>query len=89
MLYSYCKLLNILQRDKARLFQVIHSLAYLVQFWNNHENTQLASKILFRLEKRWNDWEQLLLLLSCLLHPEYRMKKFKDNLNINYTTFGK
>ncbi len=89
MLYPYCKLLNILQQDKARLFQVIHSLAYLVQFWNNYENTQLAAKILFRLEKRWNDWEQPLLLLSCLLHPEYRMKQFKDNLDINYTTFGK
>jgi len=89
MLYPYCKLLNILQQDKAWLFQVIHSLAYLVQFWNNHENTQLAAKILFRLEKRWNDWEQPLLLLSCLLHPEYRMKQFKDNLDINYTTFNK
>lgn len=89
MLYPYCKLLNILQQDKARLFQVIHSLAYLVQFWNNYENTQLAAKILFRLENRWNDWEQPLLLLSCLLHPEYRMKQFKDDLNINYTTFGK
>ena len=89
MLHPYCKLLNILQQDKARLFQVIHSLAYLVQFWNNYENTQLAAKILFRLEKRWNDWEQPLLLLSCLLHPEYRMKQFKDNLDINYTTFGK
>ena len=52
MLYPYCKLLNILQQDKAQLFQVIHSLAYLVQFWNNHENTQLAAKILFQLEKR-------------------------------------
>ena len=57
MLYPYCKLLNILQQDKARLFQVIHSLAYLVQFWNNHENTQLAAKLLFRLENRWKDWE--------------------------------
>jgi len=89
MLYPYCKLLNILQQDKARLFQVIHSFAYLIQFWNNHENTQLATKLLFRLEKRWNDWEQPLLLLSYLLHPGYRMKQFKNNSNVNYTTFGK
>ncbi|CAB4446996.1 unnamed protein product [Rhizophagus irregularis] len=89
ILYPYCKFLNILQQDKARLFQVIHSLVYLAQFWNNYEDTQLSAKILFRLEKRWNDWEQPLLLLSCLLHPEYRMRQFKDNVNINYTTFGR
>ncbi|EXX57758.1 hypothetical protein RirG_204160 [Rhizophagus irregularis DAOM 197198w] len=71
ILYPYCKFLNILQQDKARLFQVIHSLAYLAQFWNNYEDTQLSAKILFQLEKKWNDWEQPLLLLSCLLHPEY------------------
>ncbi|CAB5199060.1 unnamed protein product [Rhizophagus irregularis] len=79
ILYPYCKFLNILQQDKARLFQVIHSLAYLAQFWNNYEDTQLSAKILFQLEKKWNDWEQPLLLLSCLLHPEYRMRQFKDN----------
>ncbi|CAG8515122.1 3158_t:CDS:2 [Scutellospora calospora] len=33
ILYPYCKILNILQCDNARLVQVIHSLAYLVQFW--------------------------------------------------------
>ena len=88
MLYPYCKLLNILQQDKARLFQVIHSLAYLIQFWNNHENTQLAAKLLFRLENRWKDWEQPLLILSCLLHPEYKINQFKND-NINYSIFGK
>lgn len=89
MLYPYCKLLNVLQKDKARLFQVMHSIAYLAQFWNNHNDIQLATKLLFRLENRWHDWEQPLLLLSCLLHPEYRMHQFQNNLNINYTSFGK
>ena len=32
ILDPYCKLLNILQCDKARLFQVMHSIGYLVQF---------------------------------------------------------
>ena len=67
----------------------MHSLAYLTQIWVNYENTQLAAKLLFRLEKRWNEWEQPLLLLSCLLHPEFRMNQFKKNSNINYSTFGK
>jgi hypothetical protein len=29
----------------------MHSIAYLTQFWNNHNDTQLAAKLLFRLEK--------------------------------------
>ncbi len=36
ILYPYCKILNILQQDKSRLFQVVHSFAYLIQFWNNY-----------------------------------------------------
>src|SRR5438034_3644835 len=89
MLYPYCKILNILQRDKTRLFQVIHGLAYLYQFWDNYmdTHTELAIKLQNRLEKRWADWEQPILLLSCLLHPEYKMEQFKEN-DINYTTFG-
>lgn len=89
LLYPYCKILSVLQQDKARLFQVIHSFAYFIQFWNNNENTSLAAKILLRLENRWNDWEQPLLLLSCLLHPEYKIDQFKENNIINYATFGK
>ncbi len=86
MLYLYYKILNILQKDK---FQVAHCFAYLFQFWNGYANIQLAIRIQVWLEKRWNDWKQPLLLLSCLLHPEYWIEQFKDNVNINYTTFGK
>ena len=89
ILYPYCKMLNILQRDNARLVQVIHSLAYLVQFWKNHTNPRLAGKILARLDKRWNNWEQPLLILACLLHPKYRMIYFKDKSVINYSKLGK
>ena len=65
MLYPYCKILNILQRDKTRLFQVIHGLAYLYQFWDNYmdTHTELAIKLQTRLEKKWTDWEQPILLL--------------------------
>ncbi|GBC06609.1 hypothetical protein RclHR1_06960007 [Rhizophagus clarus] len=89
VLYPYCKILNIIQQDKTRLFQVIYGLTYLIQFWINYEDTQLAAKLIIRLENRWNDWEQPLFLLACLLHPEYKTNQFKNNIKINYTTFGK
>ena len=38
ILDPYCKILNVLQSDKARLFQVIHSLGYLSQFWSDYIN---------------------------------------------------
>lgn len=90
ILEPYCKLLNALQCDKARLFQVVHSMNYLVQFWLNRSADPLATKIIDRLEKRWRDWEQPLLLLSYLLHPEYRMKQFSNKIpSINYSEFGR
>ncbi|PKY60754.1 hypothetical protein RhiirA4_488418 [Rhizophagus irregularis] len=42
ILDPYCKLLNLLQCDKARLFQVVHSMNYLVQFWLNYSDDTLA-----------------------------------------------
>ena len=89
ILYPYCKILNVLQSDKARLHQVIHDLGYLSQFWSNYSNTQLSTKLINRLEKRWEGWEQPLLLLSCLLHPEYKIEFFNSAIsNINYSIFG-
>ncbi|CAG8836302.1 35575_t:CDS:1, partial [Gigaspora margarita] len=46
ILHPYCKILNILQSDNARLIHVIHGFAYLVQLWNNNTNQQLAEKVL-------------------------------------------
>jgi hypothetical protein len=62
----------------------------LAQFWKNYSDNTLAEKLLERLEKRWNSWEQPLLLLSILLHPEYKMEYFNNNIsNINYSIFGR
>ncbi|CAG8833246.1 9698_t:CDS:1, partial [Gigaspora margarita] len=52
ILYPYCKILNNLQRDNAKLIHVIHGFAYLVQLWNNYTDQQLAKKILTQLERR-------------------------------------
>jgi len=46
ILDPYCKLLNMLQCDKARLFQVMHSMGYLVQFWSNYSDIALALRII-------------------------------------------
>ncbi len=46
-------------------------MGYLVQFWLNYLDNTLATKLIDRLEKCWNEWEQPILLLSFLLHPEY------------------
>jgi len=32
ILIPYCRILNILQGDKARLYEVLHGFAYLYQF---------------------------------------------------------
>jgi hypothetical protein len=61
-------------------------MGYLIQFWNSYNDLQLRTQLISRLERRWRDWEQPLLILACLLHPDYRMEKF--NTNINYTNFG-
>jgi hypothetical protein len=89
ILYPYCKILNILQKDKAQLHEVIHGLGYLMQFWKNYSDIDLAMQLQIRLERRWREWEQPLLILACLLHPNYRMNQFNNqHNNINYVTFG-
>jgi hypothetical protein len=63
---------------------------YLVKFWLNYsDDIALSEQIINRLERRWKDWKQPLLLLSYLLHPEYRMDKLNNIPNVNYLAFGK
>ncbi|CAJ0840770.1 21490_t:CDS:2, partial [Entrophospora sp. SA101] len=75
ILIPYCNILNKLQSDKARLYEVLHCYAYLYQFWKSYSDELLASRILSRLENRWSLWEQPLLILSWLLHP------FENNIH--------
>lgn len=45
--------------------------------------------MIVRLESRWAQWEQPLLLLSIVLHPKYRVSKFNSSAkNISYAHFG-
>src|SRR2546430_12266453 len=43
-----------------------------------------------RLEACWNKWEQPLLILSIVLHPQYKMEKFQVTNNfLTWTHIGK
>jgi len=46
LLIPYCAILNILQTDKARLFEVLHGFAYLYQFWQKYPDSNMANGIL-------------------------------------------
>jgi hypothetical protein len=90
LLKPYCIILDILQCDKARLHEVLHGFGYFVKFWKDYDNLELSEKILNRLQIRWQNWEQPLLLLSWLLHPKYKMSKFKNNIpNLNHVYLSK
>lgn len=90
LLKPYSIAINLLQRDKAHLHKVLHSFGYFVKFWNEYDDPDLGQRMLTRLESRWKEWEQPLLLLSWLLHPKYRMNKFNSNItNLNHVYLSK
>ncbi|RGB28286.1 ribonuclease H-like domain-containing protein [Rhizophagus diaphanus] len=81
-LYNMC--ISLLKTQQALQILAINFKPPIVE---THDT--LATRIISRLEKRWKDWEQPLLLLSYLLHPEYRMNQFNNATSINYSEFGK
>jgi hypothetical protein len=69
---------------------VLHGFGYFVSFWKNYDDSVFGVRMLNRLQTRWKSWEQPLLLLSWLLHPHYKMTKFKDDvLNLNHVYLSK
>ncbi len=71
LMQPYCEALDRMQSDKARLFDIALSFGYFIKFWEQNANRFLAEGIITRFENRWKNWEQLLLLLSLVLHPKY------------------
>ncbi|RHZ77325.1 hypothetical protein Glove_181g8 [Diversispora epigaea] len=52
ILYPYCKILDRLQSDKARLYE------------NENSDSNLTTRLITRLEKRWKEWEQPILIIA-------------------------
>ncbi|GET00149.1 ribonuclease H-like domain-containing protein [Rhizophagus clarus] len=90
ILLPYCGVLNKLQCDKARLYEVLYALEYFCQFWKQFPDSDLGNQMIDRLEKRWSQWEQPLFLLSFALHPKYRFTYFNSDLNnLSFTSLGR
>ncbi|CAB4419957.1 unnamed protein product [Rhizophagus irregularis] len=78
LLYPLCGFLNKLQKDTARLYEVVHCFAYTTKIFSEYYEPEFSEKIVLRMESRWKDWEQPLLLLSIALHPSYKLSKFRS-----------
>jgi hypothetical protein len=90
LMKPYCGALDQMQADKARLYDVAISFGFFIKFWEGYSDRTFAEGMILRLQKRWESWEQPLLLLSILLHPSYRMQMFNPDLeSINYVTLSK
>jgi hypothetical protein len=90
LLYPLCGFLNKLQKDTARLFEVIHCFASTIKIFEEHQDVNFGMRMVERLETRWKEWEQPLLILSIVLHPQYKMEKFRaTNNNLTWTHIGK
>ena len=84
-----CGALNKLQKDAARLYEIVHCFGWIIKIFSFHEKKEFGNHMIARLELRWAQWEQPLMLLSIILHPKYRTSKFKPSAKkISYSHFG-
>jgi hypothetical protein len=60
----------------AQLHKVLHVFAYTMKLFCELSDPDFSTKMIDRLEKRWAQWEQPLLLLSFILHPHYGVETF-------------
>lgn len=81
LLEPYMASLNKLQRDKGCLTEVLHSFGWICQVIKGILDQELKDYLMTKLEKRWSAWEQPLLFLSFLLHPDYRITQFNQNID--------
>ncbi|CAG8848089.1 15689_t:CDS:1, partial [Gigaspora margarita] len=59
---------------------------YLYKLIDEHPSTTFGIRMTERLERRWKEWEQPLLILSYLLHPNIHLSQF--NLPTKGITFA-
>src|SRR5215208_5169811 len=76
LILPLCAALNKLQKDMARLYEVVLAFGWTIKVFLDHPNDNFSGQMITRLERRWNQWEQPLLLLSLVFHPQYRTSLF-------------
>ena len=57
LLLPLCGFLNKLQKDIARLYEVLHVFAYIMKIFRDLPDLEFSVKMVDRLEKRWAQWE--------------------------------
>ncbi|CAG8818903.1 17154_t:CDS:2, partial [Cetraspora pellucida] len=55
ILTPYGIIIDLFQKDKARLHEVLHRFGYFVEFWKRYEDLEFGQQILNRLESRWRE----------------------------------
>ena len=90
LLISYCTALNKIQRYNSWLHEVLYGFGNIVITLKAFNDQELAAAFFIKLEWRWKDWEQLLLLLAFLLHPFYHDLKFNPTIsNLSFLHLAK
>lgn len=85
LLLPYCGALNSLQSDTACLYDVLKAFGGILRMWQEYSDSDLAQSMIQRLEQRWRQWEQPLLLLAFLLNPNIHISWFNsDSENLNF-----
>lgn len=95
--------LDILQSNHARLVDIVHQFSTITYMFTTTTNPYVASlprrditEFIRRLERRWYQWEQPLLLLAKFFHPsrlanvntEAELVHFQESSRINITTLS-
>jgi len=90
LMKPFARCLDKLQADKAQLHDVILSFGYFVQIYKNHHDQEFGACMINRIEKRWNSWEQTLLIISIFLHPTLKDTIFNDSIpNLTWVDLGR
>lgn len=60
-----------------------------MKIFSEHRDLDFSLQMIERLETRWREWEQPLLILSIVLHPQFKLAKFRvSNNNLTWTHIG-
>ncbi|RIA80421.1 hypothetical protein C1645_838733 [Glomus cerebriforme] len=90
LLLPLCDALNKLQKNVARLYEIAHYFGWIIKIFASHEDEEFGDHMISRLESCLAQWEQLLLLLSIILHPNEESDGDVDdsfkNVNNNNTS---